>query len=122
VSLSGSATLTNNCTTTVVTGNWTMSGSVQYTIAPTTKTHAVYVLGTSGATFNGTTNTAGFIYAANGPITLNGGGHGVFTGVLYSPYSITMNGGGSATFNYDPVQSNVPFPSPNVVLVSQWEY
>lgn len=122
VTLSGSGTLTNNCVTTVVTGNWTMSGSIQYTIAPASKTHATYILGSGGATFNGTTNTAGFIYAANGPITLNGGGHGSFSGVLYSPYAVTMNGGGTSSFSYDPIQSNVPFPNPDLVLVSQWEY
>jgi uncharacterized protein (UPF0333 family) len=122
VTLSGSGTLTNNCTTTVVTGNLTMSGNVQYAIAPSTTTHAMYVLGSGGVTFNGTTNTAGFVYAANGPVTLNGGGHGSFTGVLYSPYTVTMNGGGGATFNYDPIQSQVTAPNPNVVPVAQWEY
>ena len=122
VTLSGSGTLTNYCTTTIVTGNWTMSGSVQYTILPASTTHATYVLGTGGATFNGTTNTAGFIYAANGPVTLNGGGSGTFSGVLYSPFSVTMNGGGASNFNYDPIQSQVHPPNPNLVPIAQWEY
>ena len=122
VSLSGSGTLTNYCTTTVVTGSWTMSGSSQYVIAPASKTHATYVLGTGGVTFNGTNNTAGFFYSANGPVTLNGDGGGTFTGVLYSPYSITMNGGGNSNFNYDPTQSTVTAPNPNVVPIAQWEY
>jgi hypothetical protein len=122
VTLSGNGTLTNYCDTTVVTGNWTMSGNVQYTIAPTSSVHATYILGTGGATFNGTTNTAGFIYAANGPITLNGGGNGSFTGVLYTPYTVTMNGGGNANFYYTPAQSNVQLPNPNFVAISQWEY
>ncbi|MDQ6824928.1 MAG: hypothetical protein M3007_05625 [Candidatus Eremiobacteraeota bacterium] len=122
VTLSGNAKLTNYCTTTVVTGNWTMSGNVQYTILPASTTHATYVLGTGGATFNGTTNTAGFIYSANGPITLNGGGHGTFSGVLYSPFNITMNGGGASSFNYDPIQSQVHPPNPNLVPIAQWEY
>jgi hypothetical protein len=122
VSLSGSGTLTNYCDTTVVTGNWTMSGNVQYTIAPTSTVHATYILGSGGATFNGTTNTAGFIYAANGSVTINGGGHGSFTGVLYTPYNVTMNGGGNSSFYYNPTQSTVTLPNPNFVIVSQWEY
>jgi len=122
VTLSGSGTLKNYCTTTVVTGNWTMSGSINYTILPATTTHATYVLGTGGATFNGTTNTAGFIYSANGPVTLNGGGSGTFSGVLYSPFNVTMNGGGGASFNYDPIQSKVNPPNPNLVTIAQWEY
>lgn len=122
VKLSGNATLTNYCTTTVVTGDWTMSGSVQYAIAPASTTHALFVLGSGGATFNGTTNTAGFVYSANGPITINGGGNGSFTGVLYSPYDVTMNGGGNASFIYDQVQSQVKAPNPNVVPIAQWEY
>jgi len=122
VKLSGNATLTNYCTTTVVTGDWTMSGSVQYAIAPASPTHALFVLGPDGATFNGTTNTAGFVYSANGPITINGAGNGSFTGVLYSPYNITMNGGGNSSFTYDQVQSQVKAPNPNVVPIAQWEY
>lgn len=122
VTLSGNSALTNYCTTTVVTGNWTMSGNVTYAILPASTTHAIYVLGSGGATFNGTTNTAGFVYSANGPITLNGGGHGTFSGVLYSPFNITMNGGGGASFNYDPIQSQVHPPNPNLVTIAQWEY
>ena len=122
VTLSGNGTLKNYCTTTVVTGNWTMSGNVQYTILPASTTHATYILGTGGATFNGTTNTAGFIYSANGPITLNGGGNGSFSGVLYSPFNVTMNGGGASSFNYDPIQSQAHPPNPTLVPIAQWEY
>ena len=122
VILNGSGMLTNYCNTVVVTGNWTMSGSAQYAIAPASAVHATYVLGTSGTVFNGTVNTAGFMYSANGPITLNGDGNGSFTGVLYSPYNVTMNGGGSANFYYNPIQSTVQYPNPNVVTVAQWEY
>lgn len=122
VTLSGNGTLTNYCTTTVVTGNWTMSGSVKYTIAPASVTHSLFVLGSSGATFNGTTNTAGFVYAANGPITINGGGSGSFTGVFYTPYNVTMNGGGGSNFYYNPIQDQVQVPNPNVVPIAQWEY
>jgi hypothetical protein len=122
VSLSGSGTLINYCTTTIVTGNWTMSGNVQYAISPANIPHQLFVLGSGGAVFNGTTNTAGFVYSANGPITLNGSGNGSFTGVLYSPYNVTLSGGGNSNFKYDPSQSNFPEGNPIVVPLAQWEY
>jgi Tfp pilus assembly protein PilX len=118
----GSGTLTNYCSTTVVTGNFTMSGSAKYTIVPVSTSHAMFVLGTGGVTLNGTVNNAGFVYSANGPVVLNGTGTGSMTGVLYSPFNITMNGGATANFYYDPVQDQVNVPTPNVVPVAQWEY
>jgi Tfp pilus assembly protein PilV len=36
-------------------------------------------------------------------------------------YNVTTNGGGSATFDYNPVQSTVTLPNPNFVALSQWE-
>ena len=122
ITLSGNGSITNYCATTVVMGDVTISGNPTYQALPASTTHVMYVFGTGGVTLNGTPTTWGIVYAANANVTINGGGHGNFSGAILTPHNVTMNGGGNASFSYNGNQTPPPVPNPNVVPQSQWEY
>src|SRR5579872_1039748 len=122
VTLSGSGSLTNYCPTTVVMGDVNIGGNADYQALPVGTVHIMYVFGSGGSVFHGTPTTVGIIYVANSDVTINGGGHGNFTGAIITPNNVTMNGGGNSTFDYPGNQTPPPVPNPNVVPVSQWEY
>jgi len=122
ITLRANGSLTNYCTTTVVMGDVTISGNPTYQASPASTTHIMYVFGTNGATLNGTPTTWGIVYSANAGITINGAGYGVFNGSVITPYNVTMNGGGNASFHYNGLQTPPPVPNPDVVPESQWEY
>jgi len=122
ITLGGSANLTNYCTTTVVMGTVTIGGNASYQALPQSTSHIMYVFGTGGVVLQGTPTTVGTVYAANADITVNGSGNGNFTGAVISPFNVSWNGGGAATFNYDGSQLPPPAPNPLVIPQSQWEY
>jgi len=122
ITLNGANTLTNYCETTVVMGDVTISGSANYQALPPSTTHIVYVFGTGGTVLQGTPTTAGIFYVANADVTLNGSGHGNFSGAIITPNGVTMNGGGSATFSYNGNETPPPFIPKTVAALSQWDY
>jgi len=122
ITLNGNGSITNYCATTVVMGDVNIGGNADYQALPVSTTHIMYVFGSNGTVLHGTPTTVGIVYVANAGVTINGGGHGNFTGAVYSPFNVTMNGGGTATFNYNGNQTPPPVPNPNVVPESQWEY
>lgn len=122
ITLIGNGSLINYCATTVVMGDVNIGGNADYQALPVSLTHIVYVFGTGGTVLHGTPTTVGIFYVANSDVTINGGGHGNFTGAIYTPNNVTMNGGGNATFDYPGTQTPPPVANPNVVPESQWEY
>ena len=122
ITLIGNGSLINYCATTVVMGDVNIGGNADYQALPVSLTHIIYVFGTGGTVLHGTPTTVGIFYVANSDVTINGGGHGNFTGAIYTPNNVTMNGGGNATFDYPGNQTPPPVANPNVVPESQWEY
>src|SRR5579872_3222756 len=122
ITLVGNGSITNYCATTVVMGDVNIGGNADYQALPVSLTHIIYVFGSNGTVLHGTPTTVGIFYVANSDVTINGGGHGNFTGAIITPNNVTMNGGGNSTFDYPGNQTPPPVPNPNVVPVSQWEY
>jgi len=122
ITLNGNASLTNYCATTVVMGDVNVGGNADYQALPASLTHMIYVFGSNGTVLHGTPTTVGIFYVVNSDVTINGGGHGNFTGAIITPNNVTMNGGGNAVFDYPGNQTPPPILNPNVVPESQWEY
>ena len=122
LTLSGSNSVINYCTTTVVMGDITISGTPTYQALPTSIAHVLYVFGTNGVTLNGTPTTWGIVYSANADVIIDGSGNGTFGGAVITPHNATMNGGGGGIFKYDGSQLPPPAPNPVVIPQSQWEY
>jgi hypothetical protein len=122
LTLGGNGSVTNYCPTTVVMGNVNVGGNADYQALPASTAHIMYVFGSGGTVLHGTPTTVGIVYVANADVTINGGGHGNFTGSVITPNNVTMNGGGTASFDYNSTQTPPPVPNPNVIPESQWDY
>jgi hypothetical protein len=95
-----------------ITGTINMGGHSGFTFSPTVaqccglpcNCHAaaagIIVIGGGDVTFNGNTNFTGYMYAPQSAVQVQGGGNGVFQGIIVAD-SFSINGGGAGWFHYD---------------------